>query len=120
MKVYYGLIKISTLRNPNPIQKYMSHTDIISEGFVYTFKSIRIHGVRKPIVVFEIDGVRTVMLGGARVRALLLLKASKIPAIIFTKDDIKGLRLIKSYDELLNISKLQKIVVTKDGNITSC
>ena len=119
MKVYYGLIKISTLRNPNPIQKYMSHTDI-SEGFVYTFESIRIHGVRKPIVVFEIDGVRTVMLGGARIRALLLLKASKIPAIIFTKDDIKGLRLIKSYDELLNISKLQKIVVTKDGNITSC
>jgi len=119
MKAYYGIIKISTLRNPNTSQKYMSHTDI-SEGFVYTFASIRIRGIRKPIIVFEKDGIRTVMLGGARVRALLLLKASKIPAIIFSKDNIKGLRLIKSYDELLNISKLQKIVVTKDGNISSC
>lgn len=61
------------------------------------------NGFLKPILL---DDKLNVILGGTRVQVAFLLKFKSIKSIIFTKKRYKKMYRIKSFEELLVISKL--------------
>ena len=106
MKPYFGIAKLSTLS----LEELPGYPGISNPAgqkyFVEIYNSIKKNGVRSPIVVKQIKNVRHVLLGGARVRACKLLGITEVPIIDFSE--------IKTYEELLSISKTRKLVVTKE------
>ena len=66
--------------------------------------------MKRPIIVRETE----VLIGGARVRAAKYLGHKTISSIVFSSSTLPNLHQIKSYDELLLLSKLSHLIVTKE------
>lgn len=114
MKPYFGIVKISTL-SLEELSGYPGITNLDGQKyFVNVYNSIKKEGVKSPIVVKQLKNVRHVLLGGARVRACKLLGITEVNAIIFSEEPIIDFSEIKTYEELLSISKTRKLVVTKE------
>ena len=114
MKPYFGIAKLSTL-SLEELPGYPGITNLAGQKyFVEIYNSIKKDGVKSPIVVKQIKNVRHVLLGGARVRACKLLGITEVKAIIFSEEPITDFLEVKTYEELLSVSKTRKLVVTKE------
>ena len=86
-----NLIKINLKRNAN------------KDRILGIKKSIDVDGFQKPILL---DANLSVILGGTRVEVAILKKVKYLKCIIFTKRYCKKLYRIKSFDELIGVSRL--------------
>tara|TARA_B100000282_G_C31521769_1_gene394275 strand:+ start:102 stop:452 length:351 start_codon:yes stop_codon:yes gene_type:complete len=110
MKAYFGDIDINSLDIPVDKEYPGKNNDVGRRYFLNILHSIKNIGVKRPIIVRENE----VLIGGARVRAVKHLGHKTISAIVFSSTNIPNLRKIKSYDELLKISRLSELIVTED------
>ncbi len=108
MHAYFGEVDLNSLILP-VVNDYPGKLNKVGrQAFIDTIKSIRANGLEKPIIVRE----DKILLGGARVRAVKCLGYETIKAIVFSHSPKPNLHKIKSYDELLKISGLARLVVT--------
>ena len=108
MHAYFGEVDLNSLILP-VVNDYPGKLNKDGrQAFIDTIKSIRTNGLEKPIIVRE----DKILLGGARVRAVKCLGYETIKAIVFSHSPKPNLHKIKSYDELLKISGLARLVVT--------
>ncbi len=87
------------------------------EYYNAVYNNIKKHGLRKPLIVKEINPSRyDILVGGSRYLALLKLKQNKVPCIVITKNIYNDKYRIKSYKKLLEITKTEEFIY-KDGAI---
>ena len=96
MPVYYTTVPLKFIRSKINRNNEVSRVNQIKN-------SVLEYGFLKPILL---DDKLNVILGGTRVQVAFLLKLNSIKGIIFTKKRYKKLYIIKSFEELLKISKL--------------
>ena len=110
MKAYFGDVDINSLEIPIDKDYPGKNNDVGRKYFINILQSVKSVGVRRPIIVRENE----VLVGGARVRAAKHLGYETISAIVFSSTNIPNLQKIKSYNELLRLSKLSQLIVTED------
>ena len=108
MQAYFGEVDINSLTLPVVNDYPGKNNEVGRQSFLHTIKGIKTNGLEKPIIVRE----DVVLLGGARVRAVKCLGYETIKAIVFSHSPKPNLHKIKSYDELLKISRLSRLIVT--------
>ena len=108
MHAYFGEVDLNSLILPVVNDYPGKNNEVGRQSFLHTIKGIKTNGLEKPIIVRE----DIVLLGGARVRAVKCLGHKTIKAIVFSHSPKPNLHNIKSYDELLKLSGLARLVVT--------
>ena len=96
MPVYYTTVPLKFIRSKINRNNEVSRVNQLKNSVIE-------NGFLKPILL---DDKLNVILGGTRVQVAFLLKLNSIKGIIFTKKRYKKLYRIKSFEELLAISKL--------------
>ena len=83
----------------------------------YVYESIKKYGLNKPLVVrdYRINKYE-ILLGGSRYLALIKLKKKTAPCILITTKKLNNKYKIKSYQELLKITKTKEFIY-KNGTI---
>ena len=110
MRAYFGEAELNSLIIPVDKDYPGKNNESGSQFFLKILQSIKHNGIRRPIIVRETE----VLIGGARVRAAYHLGFKTIPAIIFSSTEPPNFKRINSYDELLKLSRLSHLVVTKE------
>ena len=91
--------------------------NVNTEYYNAVYKNIKKHGLQKPLIVKEIHSSKyTILVGGSRYLILLKLKQTKVPCIVITKNTYEDKYRIKSYKELLKITKTKKFTY-KNGMV---
>lgn len=96
MPVYYTTVPVNLIRSKINRNNEVSRVNQLKNSVIK-------NGFLKPILL---DDKFNVILGGTRVQVAFLLKFKGIKSIIFTKKRYKKMYRIKSFEELLEISKL--------------
>jgi len=97
---------------------------VLSKGYINnnpkyiisTYESIKKQGLNKPLVVrdYRINKYE-ILLGGSRYLALIKLKKKTAPCILITTKKLNNKYKIKSYQELLKITKTKKFIYKNEG-----
>ena len=110
MRAYFGEVELSSLIIPVDKDYPGKNNEGGRQFFQNILQNIKHNGIRRPIIVREAE----VLIGGARVRAAYRLGYKTVPAIVFSSTELPNFKRINSYNQLLKISRLSHLVVTKE------